>query len=59
MHFQNSADLIWKLTGAGNTKYSVHVYTDSDHEINTNRAGTSVFTRMEDFICNKFELDCS
>jgi dipeptidyl aminopeptidase/acylaminoacyl peptidase len=58
VHFQNAADLIWKLTGAGVYDYSVQVYTDSDHSISTHGARRMLEHKMELFLCKGFDLAC-
>ncbi|KAI9094390.1 dipeptidyl peptidase IV N-terminal region-domain-containing protein [Phlyctochytrium arcticum] len=50
VHFQNSADLIWKLTAAQVHTYQVQVFTDSDHSISAGGAWQEVFVRLWRFI---------
>lgn len=58
VHFQNSAELVWHLTGAGVTEYTSQYYTDSDHSIYDNGANPAVFSKLEKFVCNEWELNC-
>lgn len=54
VHFQNSADLIWRLTGAGVRSYQVQVYTDSDHNIAAGGANPQVYRLLRDFLFQHF-----
>jgi dipeptidyl aminopeptidase/acylaminoacyl peptidase len=58
VHFQNSAELVWHLTGAGVEDYTTQYYTDSDHSIYTNGANPAVFHKLERFMCEKWDLKC-
>jgi dipeptidyl aminopeptidase B len=58
VHFQNSAELVWKLTGASVMTYSTFYFTDSDHSINANGARTAVYGRIFQFLCKEFQLVC-
>jgi dipeptidyl aminopeptidase len=57
VHFQNSAHLVWKLTGAGVHSYRVQFYTDSDHGINANRAHIAVFELLQEFVLDTFSIE--
>ncbi|KAI8901724.1 dipeptidyl peptidase IV N-terminal region-domain-containing protein [Globomyces pollinis-pini] len=58
VHFQNSAALVWHLTGAGVGGYTVQYYTDSDHSMGANGARTAVYEMIEEFVCKGFNVDC-
>jgi dipeptidyl aminopeptidase/acylaminoacyl peptidase len=61
VHFQNSAELVWHLTGAGVMNYTVQYFTDSDHSISENGARTVVYDRIFQFLCreNFISSSCS
>lgn len=60
VHFQNSAELVWHLTGAGIKDYTAQYYTDSDHSIYENGANSLVYGKMLTFLCDKWGLSkCS
>ncbi|KAJ3308689.1 hypothetical protein HDV04_000976 [Boothiomyces sp. JEL0838] len=58
VHFQNSARLVWKLTGAGVEGYTVQYYTDSDHSMGANGAQSQVFRLLTSYICFNFKMEC-
>ena len=58
VHFQNSAELVWHLTGANVNSYTVQFYTDSDHNINANGAQTQVYEKLTIFLCNEYAMEC-
>ncbi|KAJ3318823.1 hypothetical protein HDV06_007004 [Boothiomyces sp. JEL0866] len=58
VHFQNSARLVWKLTGAGVDSYTVQYYTDSDHSMGANGAQMQVYKLLTTFICSNFQMEC-
>jgi dipeptidyl aminopeptidase/acylaminoacyl peptidase len=58
VHFQNSAELVWKLTGAGVLNYTTFYFTDSDHSITANGARNVVYARIFQFLCREFQLVC-
>ncbi|KAI9203272.1 dipeptidyl peptidase IV N-terminal region-domain-containing protein [Polychytrium aggregatum] len=56
VHWQNTAALVWKLTGAGIRNYRMQIYPDSDHSMNAGGAQTEIFKLLEDFVVDKFQL---
>lgn len=58
VHFQNSASLIWHLTGAGVTDYTMQYYTDSDHSMGANGAQWAVYAKLEKYVCREFAMAC-
>ncbi|KAJ3037335.1 hypothetical protein HDV00_001760, partial [Rhizophlyctis rosea] len=57
VHFQNSASLIWSLTGAHVRNYRVQTYTDSDHSMSANDANPEVYVLLWDFLMSGFGVD--
>lgn len=57
VHFQNTANLVWDLTGGGITDYKVQFFTDSNHSMDANGALEQVFKLLEKFICTNFHVD--
>ncbi|KAJ3226629.1 hypothetical protein HK099_004510 [Clydaea vesicula] len=56
VHFQNSADLIWRLTKAGARNYRVQFFTDSDHNIDAGGANKEVYALLKNFLFDKFNV---
>jgi dipeptidyl aminopeptidase len=54
VHFQNSADLIWRLTGAGVRGYRVQVFTDAAHSMDAGGASSQVYLLLRDFLFSNF-----
>ncbi|KAJ3121511.1 hypothetical protein HK098_003612 [Nowakowskiella sp. JEL0407] len=54
VHFQNTAALIWKLTGEAVRNYQVQVFTDSDHSIYENGAHAEVYDLMRRYLIENF-----
>ncbi|TPX62178.1 hypothetical protein PhCBS80983_g00697 [Powellomyces hirtus] len=54
VHFQNTASLIWRLTGAHIRNYRVQIYTDSDHFIYANDANAEVYSLLWTFVHDAF-----
>jgi dipeptidyl aminopeptidase len=65
VHFQNSADLIWRLTGAGVRGYRVQVFTgmftgwgfylvDAAHSMSRGGAQSQVYLLIRDFLFSNF-----
>ncbi|KAJ3021258.1 hypothetical protein HKX48_008887 [Thoreauomyces humboldtii] len=50
VHFQNSASLVYHLTGAHVRNYRVQFYTDSDHSMGANGANREVFILLWNFL---------
>ncbi|KAH6561437.1 hypothetical protein BASA50_005658 [Batrachochytrium salamandrivorans] len=61
VHFQNSALLVWRLTGANisHSNLRVQYYTDSDHSINDNGANPRVFNLLMSYACDAYKMDCT
>lgn len=56
VHFQNSATLVYKLTGAHVSNYRMQMYTDSNHSINDNGAREELYKLLYKFITSKFGI---
>ncbi|KND00689.1 hypothetical protein, variant [Spizellomyces punctatus DAOM BR117] len=54
VHFQNTASLVWRLTGNGIRNYRVQVYTDSDHSMSAGGANREVYVLLWDFVMEAF-----
>eukprot|EP00842_Homolaphlyctis_polyrhiza_P004652 jgi/Hompol1/5188/HPOL_004208-RA len=56
VHVQNSAVLVWRLTGSGvpSSQFRVSYYTDSDHGIYDNGANEQVFDLLKSYVCSAF-----
>ncbi|KAG0231176.1 hypothetical protein BGW42_000408 [Actinomortierella wolfii] len=50
VHVQNSYALIDRLTLAGNHRYKLHVFTDSDHSIRSHNANHEIYWRLAEFL---------
>jgi dipeptidyl aminopeptidase/acylaminoacyl peptidase len=61
VHFHNAAKLVWNLVGAGisSDQYRVQYFTDSDHSISANGAGTAVYGLIQKFLCDNFKVECN
>lgn len=57
VHFQNSADLVYKLTAAHVRRYRVQYFTDNDHSISNGGANVEVFDLLKRFLFEKFNID--
>ena len=57
VHFQNTASLIWSLTGAAVRNYRVQTYTDSDHSMGANGASMEVYVLLWEFLMRGFGVD--
>ncbi|KAJ3038694.1 hypothetical protein HK097_003092 [Rhizophlyctis rosea] len=57
VHFQNTASLIWSLTGARVRNYRVQTYTDSDHSMGANGANMEVYILLWEFLMKGFGVD--
>ncbi|KAI8593879.1 dipeptidyl peptidase IV N-terminal region-domain-containing protein [Geranomyces variabilis] len=56
VHFQNTASLVWRLTGAqvSSHSYRVQIYTDSDHSIYANGASMAIYNLLWNFVNDAF-----
>ncbi|KAF9977561.1 hypothetical protein BGZ73_005690 [Actinomortierella ambigua] len=50
VHIQNSYALIDRLTLAGNHRYKMHVFTDSDHGVRAHNANHEIYWRLSEFM---------
>ncbi|KAF9155773.1 hypothetical protein DFQ26_009632 [Actinomortierella ambigua] len=50
VHVQNTYSLIDRLTVAGNHRYKLHVFTDSDHSIRAHNANHEIYWRLSEFL---------
>ncbi|KAJ3208491.1 hypothetical protein HDU67_006703 [Dinochytrium kinnereticum] len=56
VHLQNSAMLIWHLTGAKVRKYRSQFFTDSDHSIYAGGANSEVYALLWDYMVEKMNV---
>lgn len=58
VHFQNTADLVHRLTANGVEDYQVQFYTDSDHSMNSSNARTEIYLLIQRYLCTAFKMSC-
>ncbi|KAI8919633.1 dipeptidyl peptidase IV N-terminal region-domain-containing protein [Entophlyctis helioformis] len=58
VHMQNSAVLVWRLSGEAVpvTQYQVQYYTDSDHSMGANSANLRVYELLESFVSKALDV---